>query len=243
MQLIGAGEIIKRSWNLYWGNFQLLIAIAAWTLVPAVAMTLLTLMPESFWAATTILSMAVGVGTIIVGLWVYIALTEVVIKQYKKEKFNTQVIYKSAWSKIIPLLWVSILSGLAVFGGTLLLIIPGIIFAVWFAFSSIINVIEGTRGSAALKESKRLVSGRWWSVFWRLVAPYVVYILGFYVIVGVIFWLVGLATGNWEGFITGEYLPWLNALVSNAINVLVTPLFITLPIILYVELKKLLTAK
>jgi len=238
MNLIGAGEILKRSWSMYWSNFQLLISIAAWSLIPALATILLALMPESLWMVTAFLGIAVFIGAIIIGLWVYVSLTEVMAKIYTKEKYNTKFIYQKAWEKIIPLLWVSILSGLAVFGGTLLLIVPGIIIAVWFAFSSIINVLEGTRGRAALKASKQLVSGKWWSTFWRLVAPYFVYIVAFYILVGVLFWLVGLASGNWEGFITGEYMPWLSSIVSNILNVLITPLFVSLPIILYIELKK-----
>jgi len=239
MEFIGAGEIIKRSWSLYWSNWTKLVAIAAWSIIPVVASMLIAYIPESLWLAALFLSIAVGIGAMVIGLWVYVALTLTIAKIYNKEKPDAEKIYQISWEKIIPLLWVSILTGLAIFGGTLLLIIPGILFAVWFGFSSVICVLEGTRGSAALSESKQLVSGKWWSVFWRFLATYFVFGILFYLAVIVLMVLIGLIMGGFEAFADpSNTLVWLENIATSVINVVAMPLFSAITIIIYLELKK-----
>ncbi|MDD4995317.1 MAG: hypothetical protein PHW53_02555 [Patescibacteria group bacterium] len=238
MNFIGAGELIKKSWSIYFANFKTLILIAVWSLIPAVAMILVVLIPQELWILSMLLAIVAGIGTMIVGLWVFATMTAIIAKIYDGEQYDVKAISQNAWTKIIPLLWVSILTGFAVFGGTLLFLIPGIIFAVWFTFSSVINVLEGTRGTAALKQSKQLVTGKWWAVLWRLVACYFVYGIIFYIVTAILFLLVGLATGQWEAFASGQYLPWLSNLISQIVNVAAMPLAGAISVILYIELKK-----
>jgi hypothetical protein len=75
---------------------------------------------------------------------------------------------KSAWRIFWPFLWVVVLTGLASLGAALLLVVPGIIVAVFLAFSSFVMVIEDKRGIEALRASWYYVRGRWWLIFWRL---------------------------------------------------------------------------
>ena len=51
----------------------------------------------------------------------------------------------------------------------ILLVIPGIIFAVWYSFTTMVVVLEGLRGSDAMRKSKSYVQGRWWGVFGRVI--------------------------------------------------------------------------
>jgi hypothetical protein len=64
-------------------------------------------------------------------------------------------------------LWVFFLLGLLVLAGSLL-IIPGLIFTVWFFFAPIVLVVENVHGKAALSRSKQLSAGKFWSVVWRI---------------------------------------------------------------------------
>lgn len=59
----------------------------------------------------------------------------------------------------LPYLGTALLVFLAVMGGMFLLIIPGIIFAFWFALWGQVVVIEGLAGVNALKRSKYLMKG------------------------------------------------------------------------------------
>ena len=54
----------------------------------------------------------------------------------------------AGWLKIASFFWISLLVGLATLGGLLLVIIPGIIFAVWFIFSVYVYIDEGTKAAA-----------------------------------------------------------------------------------------------
>jgi Membrane domain of glycerophosphoryl diester phosphodiesterase len=73
--------------------------------------------------------------------------------------------YRYGYRHIWSILLVGILFVLAVIGGLILLIIPGIIFAVRFSVSIPALVVEGKRGTEALGRSWNLVRGRSWSVF------------------------------------------------------------------------------
>ena len=65
-------------------------------------------------------------------------------------------------------LWISLLVGFMITGGSLLLLIPGLMFTVWFLFAPFILAREDARGMEALLKSKAYVAGRGWPVFGRL---------------------------------------------------------------------------
>jgi len=67
-----------------------------------------------------------------------------------------------------PLWWASVLVGLTVFIGFALLIIPGVIFAVWYSFTTMVVILEGLRGNDAMRKSKSYVQGRWGGIFLRI---------------------------------------------------------------------------
>lgn len=86
--------------------------------------------------------------------------------------------YRKAFPLVLPFIWVQILTGLIGFLGFILLIIPGIIWAIQYSFSSFVMVLEGKRGMAALRQSKEYVKGNWWKIFFRVVGLMIVIIIG-----------------------------------------------------------------
>jgi len=50
-------------------------------------------------------------------------------------------------------------------GMTALLIVPGIVWSVYYSFLLMVVSVRGLSGKAALDYSKKLVKGRWWRVF------------------------------------------------------------------------------
>jgi hypothetical protein len=75
---------------------------------------------------------------------------------------------KQGWHRILSFMWIYNLTGFIITGGFLLLIVPGVIFLVWFAFAQFILASEGERGMNALLKSKEYVRGKWFDVFLRL---------------------------------------------------------------------------
>lgn len=74
-------------------------------------------------------------------------------------------VLRAALALYAPLLAVLVLFALAVTGGLILLIVPGVWLSVRWYFGLQVVVVEGLRGRAALRRSGELVDGRWWRVF------------------------------------------------------------------------------
>ncbi|MCA9028152.1 MAG: hypothetical protein KDA86_23280 [Planctomycetaceae bacterium] len=85
------------------------------------------------------------------------AVINAVARLYLGQQTTAVESIKYGLSRLMPLIWTSILMGLAIMGGLILLIIPGILLAFWFSLSTHVVVIEGISGGAALKRSKELV--------------------------------------------------------------------------------------
>jgi hypothetical protein len=97
---------------------------------------------------------------------------------------------------VLGLLWVWILSGVVIWGGFVLLIIPGIIVMVYTALSQYVYVAEGQRGLSALLRSHALVKGNWWPLATRLFLVSLFFLLVFFVIAllaGLLLILFGLS--------------------------------------------------
>ena len=73
--------------------------------------------------------------------------------------------------------WVRVLSGLAAAGGFVLLVIPGIILTIRYAFSSFVAVNEDQKGRSALAHSYAYVYGRTGKVFLRFLSLYIIYLI------------------------------------------------------------------
>lgn len=94
----------------------------------------------------------------------------------QSQTFSIKELLSQGWKIIGKLLVTGLLSGLAVMGGLILLIIPGIIFAYWFAFTNQIVAVENLSGTAALSRSKQLVIGRFWKTVWYMLFPILIVI-------------------------------------------------------------------
>lgn len=95
-------------------------------------------------------------------------------------------------SFIVPLLLTQLLRFCFTLLWSLLLIIPGIIYAIRTTFYTIIIVAEDTAYRAALRQSIALVRGHTWSVLWRLAViliviygpPNLLSLLGYWLVEG-----------------------------------------------------------
>lgn len=75
--------------------------------------------------------------------------------------------WKLTWKVFVT----SALEILAIVSGLILLVIPGLIFVIWFTFTISIVVAENLSGTAALSRSKQLVKGRFWKTVGYLLFP------------------------------------------------------------------------
>jgi uncharacterized protein (TIGR03067 family) len=77
---------------------------------------------------------------------------------------------KKGWRRLRSFIWLFLVLGFIISGGFLLLLIPGIIFTIWFAFAQFILADDDTKGMNALLKSKEYVRGRWFDIFLRFLA-------------------------------------------------------------------------
>jgi hypothetical protein len=94
----------------------------------------------------------------------------VMLTMKRNENHSFSELLNSSYSKIGGLLWTDFLTGLVVFVGFLLLIVPGIYLMIATIFSSYIFLDQGIKGWPAIKKSREYVKGHWGSIAARLVA-------------------------------------------------------------------------
>ncbi len=178
MQLTKFGDLWRQGWELYQKRWKSLVALMAIPFVIGVAYNM-TIVKTVTFVGTGVhtakhvktevppLGILLGLLLVVVSLMVQVA----IVRALDGDNDNPDVmeLLKKSKSLILPLLLVGILAALAVVGGLILLIVPGIIFMVWFAFSTYTLILEDKHGVEALKASKALVVGRWWDVFGRFI--------------------------------------------------------------------------
>lgn len=175
IQRLGIGQILDQSISVVKDNFGLLFTLYA-----------ITVMPFNFISAYLQSAASIGnpIGGELAGLYLIVV---GLLGGIGGIVFNAAVIHgtatlfisrptsvgeciKTGFSRFFPLLWTGILTGLAVGVGMILLIIPGILFAVWFSLAQEITVLEGINGSDAMGRSKKLMAGN----FWKAVVLFIV---------------------------------------------------------------------
>lgn len=159
---------------------------------------------------------------VIIFLWVNLSLLYAV--KERENKINIGVALKKGWSNLGSYLWVSFLVFIIVLGGSILFIIPGIIFMVWFALATYVLVDENKKGMDALKRSKELISG-YVTAFWGRT-------LLFGLIISLVLFLFSFIIG-----IVPVFSSFLNY-ISTLINIITSALSIIFIFLVYENIKK-----
>lgn len=143
--------------------------------------------------------------------------------------------------KFPPLLVAWIVVGALTVIGFILLVVPGVIFWVWFAFTSFVIMLEHQGFRDAMKQSRDLSRGRFWKVFWRIFAPTFFWALTGFLILGIIdsaLSLAGLKTLAQQSAEWSIVYNLVSALIQSIVNAVVSVLFIIITYLLYDYLKK-----
>jgi len=180
----GVGEILSTAFDLYGRYWRTLIPLVAVVVVP---LTILQYaLDEVLWGDVVRTSTGGGVdivvsgeeawqgavGSLLLGL-ISLFVTLVLVGAVAWAAAGVLVgrepdlgeSYRFGVARMWSVLLVSLLTGLAVAGGFVLLIVPGLIFLTRFAVSVPALVVEGKRGRSALSRSWNLVLGQSWPVF------------------------------------------------------------------------------
>jgi len=164
------GDLFKESWQLFQRRFAVLIGLYLLTMVAF-------MLPVGISIGIAILAgMAMGGGAVVLaglfGLLVGLYLGFRCFAAFLHAVIDEQLAFGAALEKgkelVFPLGWIGFLTSFIIGGGFILLIIPGIIFMVWFFFAQFILVKEEAHGMSALLKSREYVRGEWFNVALRL---------------------------------------------------------------------------
>lgn len=174
VKLLSLKELFKKSFEVYFSKMWLLAKIVLFSLtalaVLVVFFSISYLLVRDGDAQPLQILVALLIGligvfcSIVLSVWSKTALYLAI-----KQSGTIKELLQLGWSHMGSLLWVTVLVSLVVLGGYILLIIPGVIFSVWFIFATYVYIFEGIKGTAALKRSKQLVQGYWWPVLGRII--------------------------------------------------------------------------
>ncbi len=167
-------EAIKFGWEKFKANLQLSLGT---TLAILVLGFLGEILDEEGGFGTFLGALLIVIASILI----QIGYTKMFLKMTDGEtpKFEELFThYKLFWKY----LGTSILVGLIVIGGFILLIIPGIIWALKYSFAQYVIIDTGTGVKASIKESGLITQGSKWKL------------LGFYVVIGIANMLAALVT-------------------------------------------------
>jgi hypothetical protein len=165
-QLIGPGDLIVVSWENFRKNFRSYVEMVVWIVVLSVLQWTILIVLQS--AVTDklerlLLFVLLSVPASLVFLAVTASTIDITAKGLMNKPIDVRDSLHRGFQRLLPLLWVSILTSLVTVFGLVLLLVPALIFFVWFKFAPYHSVVDGTGGISSLKASRDLVTGRWWA--------------------------------------------------------------------------------
>jgi hypothetical protein len=232
---MGVGEILSTAFALYRRHWRTLLAIAAVVVVPFTLLQYLLGHTVRFRGAAISNGVVVstsswrvglaGLVTALAGVVMFLvlagAITRAVAAEAAGQDPGVEESYRFGFHRFWSVLGVSLLVGLAVVGGLILFIIPGIWIGIRLAVSTEALVVEGRRPTEAMGRSWALVGGHWWHAFGTLVVG-------------------GLLTGLVNALITSPFnqTSWfLQAVVAAIATVITLPYGTLVGVLLYLDLR------
>ncbi|MFT3883677.1 MAG: hypothetical protein QM703_29015 [Gemmatales bacterium] len=157
------GEILDRGIKMLFSRLPTFFAMGFLLMLPLLVIQLLE--PQLRSAA----GMAAALITLIVSIvfsFVYSgAVVDVIAKDYLGKPVTVGSAIGYAFKRFGDLFVTALLAGIIIGLGFLLLVIPGIIFAIWYVFATQVVMVEGMGGMKALARSKSLTEGHRGRIF------------------------------------------------------------------------------
>jgi len=226
-KLPGIVEIIKKSFVIYFGgkNFLYFLKIALLNLGITLGLVVPIIATSGFFSKEPIVqqvgpAVTVFIPTIVLilamviwGLLMQATVVVAVSSVVSGKVLGIKKTIKVAWGKLGRFFVTNFLSGLIILVGFIFLIIPGLVFMVWYQFSQYLVIVRDLRPIEAIKESKKLISGYFWPVVGRLLGITLFFII-FQVVLGFI------------------------RILGPLIITLMTPFYVLVPYLLFDSLRK-----
>jgi hypothetical protein len=235
------GEILSAAFNIYKANASQLILIVAVVVVPlsliSAVFSGVVFAPDKVQATNTggqvvfdyagrglgvaLLAGAIGaLIAVLISAVLQAAILRAAAQATIGDAVDVEASYRYGLKRLWSVILVSILVGLVVAVGFILLVIPGIIFLVFLSVSIPVLIVEGRRGTEAMGRSWNLVKGNFWHAFGVIVVAAL--------IVGIISGIIGAIGGdNWA-------VRWIFTAIAQILTV---PFASLVSVLLYLDLR------
>lgn len=234
------GELFSKSWGEYKVNFDLILKVFL-TLVAIPSLLIFAFRQIfSYQPSLAFVAGEISIGKMITYFAIFIILEIIalvlstlmilsLISAFLSDKPITSMpsAIKNGTSYLLKAIGLSIVMTIFLVILYLLLIVPGIIFTIYWAFAFYVLIGENKGISESLSGSKQLVKGRWWSVL-----GYSLSFIFVSIIILIPFIIVNLLVG--EGVVGNT----LDTLVMLASSLILQPLSILFYKNIYLELKE-----
>jgi len=238
----GLGDILSAAFELYARHWQRLLAIVAIVAIPLSVLQyglydlttpglhreirtvggvqVTTFVADRGFFLSLLGSLIVAFFGVIITFLVLGAVARAAAGTMVGRELATDEAYRYGAARWAPILWVSILVGLSVAGGFILLIIPGIIFATKLSVAIPALVVEDQRGTKAMSRSWNLTAGQFWHVLGTIL-------------------VAAIITGLVSGILTaiGGHSWFLRGLFGGIATTITTPFTALVYTLLYVDLR------
>lgn len=235
-KLPGVFSLLGQALNIYKRRFWVLLGISAIPLalifavgvLAAGGLTMLTVLRLQNGPAVVIagllLTVLIFVALIYIGLWSQTAMI------YAISGYETPVGFAEAFKrsshKIASYFVIMFLMGAVAAGGFFLLIIPGIIFSVWYSLSIYVMAEENLTGLSALQKSREYIRGYGWAVFGRMLGFGLLFMLAYF-----------LPILGFNAFFAAAKLSKLAPIISQIFSLIISPLSLIYPYVIYRQIK------
>lgn len=167
-------SLLETSFNDWWKHLRKFVEIYLWgayySLIPmgvGLAAILVSMLVDSALVRIALATIAMVSVAFIIFFFIQ-AYSAMFVFLKKNFQGSPKESFKEARPLIGSYFWLSILTAILVLLWTLLLVIPGIIFSIYYSFAVYAFFFEGRKGMDAIKRSKALVKGHWWPVAGRI---------------------------------------------------------------------------
>ena len=227
----GLGDILSAAFEIYKANASGLITIVAIVVVPLTFISAflsgVVFAPDEITGRSVAVGLFAGLIGVVIAVIISAVLQAALIRGAAQasigDAVDIEASYKWGFARFGSVLLISILVGLAVLGGLILLIIPGLILIVMFAVAIPALVVENRKGTEAMGRSWNLVKGHFWHV--------VVVILVAAIIAGVV---SGIINGIGTAISDNWFVTWVFQAIGQ---VIVAPFSALVAVLLYVDLR------
>jgi uncharacterized membrane protein len=155
------GEALQFGWNMMKGNLWFFIGLLlVWGLLYIVPY----IIAERVMKVNVFLGVIFHIADIVLTIIISMGLVKIALRFCDNEKGRFSDLF-SQYRLFFKYLFASIFCGLIVFGGTLLLIVPGIILGIKFWFYAYFVIDKGLGPIEALKRSYAITTGIKWNLF------------------------------------------------------------------------------